>query len=657
MKHIIIKSIRMVNFQAFKDKTIEFNDSENTIRGQNATGKTTVIRAFNWLLFNKDQFGQTDFSIKPLQKTGEPIHNVDSEVTAELISGDEEITLKKVYHEKWVKPRGQADAVFSGHESLYYFNGVPVTMREYNSKVESICPEQLFRLLTNPLYFPSLPWQEQRKLLFEICGNISDEEIAAQQKAWTDLLNTINGHKTMDEYKREIASEKRKIKEDLEKIPARIDEVQKSIPEIEEDWTAIEKAINDRSEEIKTIDREISDLSTRVEGDNEKYLSNLRLLNTKRGELQRLEFDIQFKAGQRYVELNGLLTFNVEKLKSLKAEQERLTRSSQNLEQEKQQYLNERGILLKEWQEISKQKEVFFMEEEFVCPTCKRALEAEDIETKKANLTAAWNTDKAKRLEKNVTKGKEVAAFIQQTTEKITGINQKLVELSNNINATEEKIRADDEELVKAREQKDNWQLLAKDNKDYIELNHVINLLSKSLGAGPVKADISKQTERKEAIQKELTDLIQRLNQKEFTDRAKKRIAELKKGQKDLAQKLADRELVEHNIQGFIKAKIEAIEGKVNSMFSYVSWRMFKQLVNGESEETCEAMINGVPFSDANSGAKIHAGFDIIKVLSKHYGMTAPCFVDNSESLSEFPKTESQTIKLYVTEDETLIIN
>ena len=92
-------------------------------------------------------------------------------------------------------------------------------------------------------------------------------------------------------------------------------------------------------------------------------------------------------------------------------------------------------------------------------------------------------------------------------------------------------------------------------------------------------------------------------------------------------------------------------------MFSYVSWRMFKQLVNGESEETCEAMINGVPFSDANSGAKIHAGFDIIKVLSKHYGMTAPCFVDNSESLSEFPKTESQTIKLYVTEDETLIIN
>lgn len=657
MKHIIIKNLRMVNFQGFKDKTIEFNDSENTIRGMNATGKTTVMRAVNWLFFGKDQFGRTDFEIKPLTETGEPIHNVDSEVTAVILSGDEEIILKKVYHEIWRKPRGQAEAVFSGHESLYYFNGVPVTMREYTAKIESICPEQLFKLLTNPLYFPSLPWQEQRKLLFEICGNVSDDEIAAQQKAWTDLLNTINGHKTMDEYKREIASEKRKIKDDLEKIPARIDEVQKSIPEIEEDWSAIEEAINNRSAEIKAIDREISDLSSGVEKENEQYLSNSRLLNTKGGELQRLEFDIQFKAGQRYVELNGLRTFNMEKLKSLKEEQERLTRSTKNLEQEKQQYLNEREILLKEWQEISKQKEVFFLEEEFVCPTCKRPLEAEDIDAKKASLTAAWNTDRAKRLEKNVTKGKEVAALIQQSTEKITDLNLKLTELSNNIKATEEKIKADEEELAKAKEQKDNWMLLAKDNKDYIDLNHTIDLLTKSLVAGPVKADISKQTERKEEINKELTDLIQRLNNKEFIDRAKKRLAELKKEQKDLAQKLADLEKVEYNIQGFIKAKIEAIEGKVNSMFSMVKFKMFNNQVNGEQIETCELMIDGVTFSDLNNAAKINGGTDIIKVLSRHYGISCPIFTDNAESINEIIPVDAQTIKLYVTTDKLLTIN
>ena len=645
----------MVNFQAFKDKTIEFNDSENTIQGQNATGKSTIIRAFNWLLFNKDQFGQTDFSIKPLTKTGEPEHNLDSEVTAELISGDEEIILRKVYHEKWVKPRGQSEVVFSGHEALYFFNGVPVTMREYNSKVESICPEQLFKLLTNPLYFPSLPWQEQRKLLFEICGNVSDEEIASQHKAWIDLLNTINGHKTFDEYKREIASEKRKIKDELEKIPARIDEAQRALPQ-EEDWQNLNNVIASLRDQIQSIDKEITDLSSGLEKENEKCLHNQNLLNTKKRELQQLEYDLQMDSRRRYVELNGVRTLNIEKLKSLKEEKERVERSARNLEQDKQQLLNEREELLKEWHDLNKQKEVFFLEDEFVCPTCKRPLDDTDIEAKKADLTAKWNEGRAKKLDKNVNKGKEVAVLVQQIIQTITTSNQTLTDISNGIIVLEDKIKTGEEELAKAWKQSENWKQLTTENEQHKTLTHAISQLTLSIGE-PKKVDISEQTAKKESIQGKLEDCLQRLNNKTFIDQGNKRIAELKKGQKDLSQKLADLEKIEYNIQGFIKAKIGAIEGKVNGMFSYVSWRMFKQLVNGESEETCEAMINGVPFSDANSGAKIHAGFDIIKVLSKHYGMTAPCFVDNSESLSEFPKTESQTIKLYVTEDETLIIN
>lgn len=655
MKHIIIKNLRMVNFQGFKDKTIEFNDSENTIRGQNATGKTTVMRAVNWLFFGKDQFGRTDFEIKPLAETGEPIHNVDSEVTAVILSGDDEITLKKVYHEIWRKPRGQAEAVFSGHESLYYFNGVPVTMREYTTKIESICPEQLFKLLTNPLYFPSLPWQEQRKLLFEICGNISDEEIAAQQKAWTDLLNTINGHKTMDEYKREIASEKRKIKDDLEKIPARIDEAQRALPQ-EEDWQNLNNVIASLRDQMQSIDKEISDLSSGLEKENEKYLSNLNLLSTKKRELQQLEYDIQNKAGRKYGELTHSRAMDSERLRSLKEEKERWERTSKNLEQDKQQYLNERETLLKEWYDLSKQKEVFFLEEEFVCPTCKRPLDDTDIEEKKTELTAKWNEERAKKLEKNVNKGKEVAEWIQSITHKITATNQKQTDLAIEIKVTEDQLKTWDEELVKAKEQSENWKQLTTENEQHKTLTHAISQLTLSIGE-PKKVDISEQTAKKEAIQKELETHLQRLNNQKFIEQGNKRIAELKKVQKDLAQKLADLEKIEYNIQGFIKAKIESIEGKVNSMFSYVSWRMFKELVNGESEETCEAMINGVPFSDANSGAKIHAGFDIIKVLSKHYGMTAPCFVDNSESLSEFPKTEAQTIKLYVTNDKVLTIN
>jgi len=645
----------MVNFQAFKDKTIEFNDSENSIRGMNATGKTTVMRAVNYLLFGKDQFGRTDFEIKPLTKTGEPEHNVDSEVTAELISGNETITLKKVYHEKWVKPRGQAEVVFNGHEALYFFNGVPVTMREYNSKVESICPEQLFKLLTNPLYFPSLPWQEQRKLLFEICGNVSDEEIASQHKAWISLLNTINGHKTMDEYKREIASEKRKIKDELEKIPARIDEAQRALPQ-EEDWQNLNNVIASLRDQTQSIDKEISDLSAGIEKENEKCLHNQNLLNTKKRELQNLEYDIQAKAGQKYIELTHSRAMDSEKLKSLKEIKERLERSSKNLEQDKQQLLNEREELLKEWHDLSKQKEVFFLEEEFVCPTCKRPLDDTDIEEKKKELTAKWNEERAKKLEKNVNKGKEVAILIQQITHNITAANQKQTDLSIEIKVIEDKLKTGEEELAKAKEESENWKQLTTEDEKHKTLTHAISQLTLSIGE-PKKVDISEQVAKKESIQGKLEDCLQRLNNKTFIDQGNKRIAELKKGQKDLAQKLADLERVEYHIQGFIKAKIEAIEGIINSKFSDVHFKLFDKQVNGEEVETCQITYQGIPWGDLNNAARITTGIDVIKTFMDHYGIYPPVFSDNCEALNKMPEIKSQTIRLYVTNDPQLIIN
>lgn len=655
MKHIILKKLHMVNFQGFRDKAIEFNDSENSIRGQNATGKTTIMRAVNYLLFGKDQFDKADFEIKPLTSSGEPIHNVDSEVTGELISGDEHITLRKVYHEIWRKPKGKADVVFSGHETICYYNGVPVNVGEYNAKVEAICPAQLFKLLTNPLYFPNLPWEKQRKLVSEICGNVNDEEIASQHKAWIGLLNTINGHKTMDEYKKEIASKKRKIKEDLDKIPSRIDEVQRSLPQ-EEDWQNLNNVIAGLRDQMQSIDNEISDLSSGLEKENEKYLHNQNLLTTKKRDLQNLEYDIQAKAGQRYAELIHSRAMDSEKLRSLKEEKERWERTSENFEQDKQQYLNERETLLKEWHDLSKQKEVFFLEEEFVCPTCKRPLDDTDIEAKKTELAAKWNDERAKKLEKNVNKGKEVAEWIQTITNKITTSNQKLTDLAIEIKVTEDKIKAGEEELAKAKEQSENWKQLTTGNEQHKTLTHAISLLTTSIG-DPKKIDISQQTAKKEEIQKELEARLQRLNNKKFIDQGNKRIAELKKEQKDLAQEQADLEKIEYNIQGFIKAKIEAIEEKVNSMFSIVKFKMFDNQVNGEQAETCEVMVDGVPFRDLNNAAKINSGMDIINVLSQHYGISCPVFTDNAESINKLIPVNAQAINLYVTNDKVLTIN
>ena len=91
-------------------------------------------------------------------------------------------------------------------------------------------------------------------------------------------------------------------------------------------------------------------------------------------------------------------------------------------------------------------------------------------------------------------------------------------------------------------------------------------------------------------------------------------------------------------------------------MFGIVKFKMFEQQINGGEVETCEAMVNGVPYSDLNNAMKINAGLDIINAICKSEDITAPIFIDNAESVNKLLTTQSQMIRLVVTEDENLII-
>ena len=72
--------------------------------------------------------------------------------------------------------------------------------------------------------------------------------------------------------------------------------------------------------------------------------------------------------------------------------------------------------------------------------------------------------------------------------------------------------------------------------------------------------------------------------------------------------------------------------------------------------ECCTPLINGVPDGTANKAARVNAGLDIINVLCRFYGVTAPIFIDNRESINDVIPTESQIINLKVTDDKKLVI-
>ncbi|WGU68212.1 ATP-binding protein [Capnocytophaga canimorsus] len=228
MKTVKIKELRIENFKGVQNLTIPFENVTN-IFGANATGKTTVFDAFTWLLFGKDSQDRKDFNIKNTKNT--ELNRQDHVVTGVVEIDGTTHEIKRVYREKWVKQRGALEATYNGNETLYYWDDLPLKQSDFNNRINEIISENIFKMITNPLAFNSLKWQDQRNVLIDIAGDVSYQEITAENPAFQEVITNASKYVNLDEYKKAINASIRKAKEDLKAIPTRIDEVLKSKPE------------------------------------------------------------------------------------------------------------------------------------------------------------------------------------------------------------------------------------------------------------------------------------------------------------------------------------------------------------------------------------------------------------------------------------------
>ena len=193
--------LSLTNFKSIRQSSFEFDGENKIIFGDNATGKTTVFDSMCWLLFGKDSLDRSDFEIKTLVN-GEPIHKVNHEVEGEFMNDDgTQFTLKRVYREKYSNPRG-GDTKLTGHTTDYFINDVPVKEKEYKAYINNLISDDVFKLITNPLYFnEQYSWQNRRKLLLEMCGNVDDETVIRNHGELRKLLSILNG-RTVEEQKK-----------------------------------------------------------------------------------------------------------------------------------------------------------------------------------------------------------------------------------------------------------------------------------------------------------------------------------------------------------------------------------------------------------------------------------------------------------------------
>jgi hypothetical protein len=57
-------------------------------------------------------------------------------------------------------------------------------------------------------------------------------------------------------------------------------------------------------------------------------------------------------------------------------------------------------------------------------------------------------------------------------------------------------------------------------------------------------------------------------------------------------------------------------------------------------------MVDGIPYPSLNTGGRIQAGLEIVRVMADHYGVYAPIWIDNRESVFRIPEMKNQIINL-----------
>ena len=643
---IRIKHISILNFKGIRHFEADFERNFTDFRGDNATGKTSLFDAFSWCLYGKDSYGRSDsnFQIKTLDKDNNVIPRIPHEVSVTLCVDGADVLLRKCYTEEWKKRRGSAQEQFTGHIVERFWNDVPCSAREYQEKISEICPEDVFLLITNPLHFLTMPKAEQRAFLVKMAGGVTYEDIAERYPEFKKLVIEMSG-KTTEEYNKELGARIKRIKAEMEGIPQRIDERKRDIPE-EVDVAKVTEDIERIQTEIDSVDKQMTDTAKAFAEANKRQQELIREISSLETQLSQRESEIRAKVTRAFYDRKSKKDALTREFSLAHERLSETEKKTAHMEQQRHEMETKRLSLIEEWKKISARTMPEVSESEFVCPTCGRRLDDGDIAAKVEEMTERFNSAKAKDLTANKEVGLKTRAEIDRLAGEETACRQETERLKAEISRIE-----NEPDYVWNDSEPDVSPYLDSDVKANTFRSH-IDALKSEVSSSPEEPDQSELKARKAELLREKSAKEQLLIQQETRKRSLERIMELEEQYRQQNEEIASLEGMQYQVETFRRKMMNEVEQKINSMFTIVRFKMYEQQINGGERETCEALVDGVPFStNLNSAARINAGIDVINAISRRNDAHAPIFIDNRESVTSIIDTESQVINLI--KDET----
>ena len=636
MKDIKIKLLALENFKCHRNLVLNFNGENASIYGDNATGKTSVYDALTWLLFGKDSRGngEKNIEIKPLGEDGEVRdHNAITAVEAVLLVNGGEVTLRRTYQEVWSTKRGRGEATYDGNTSEYYIDGVPVKKYAFSEAVDALVSEDTFRMLTSVSHFADgISWQARREVLFRVANVAGDREIMLNDEKFFPLIEGM-GKLSLEDYKKKLLAEKRTFVGAKTDIPARISECQKTIEDVDGmDFAAARAKIEALTAEKGAYEAELLSIEHNTAAEQKR-------MEIRGVQLELTELDNKNKA------FRAIQTAGAPDVAGMRAA---LARMQGQREAKKKMVVSEKDYVLSLDRDIdaARSRWIAVNGESFSggnCPTCGQALPTAQLKA----ATDSFEAQKKKRLGEieqtaNANKQSRAAAL-----DRVATAVAEIEELDIAITKQADLITAAESNTV-----------AVVDMMGYAEKREAIQKRIDALNGE--LADIMTDTSSARAkligqiseIKNEIASWNAYLGKESLLEYSRKRIEELQEDARRAAEKLDELEEMLFLIDEYSRYKTQFVEDSINGMFRIARFRLFREQANGGVEDRCDVVLNGIPYINLNSGAKINVGIDIINTLSRAYGVTVPLFVDNAESVTHLENSTNQIIRLVVSETD-----
>lgn len=623
---IALVSLILENFKGVQDFAF-FPDSKNiSVYGTNASGKTTLADAYYWLLFGKDSSGAANFDVKTIGTTG-----LDYSVEGIIEVDGERHTLRRVLNEKWERRRGDTEKKLKGNTTTYFIDDVPVKEKDFKAFIENeLVSEKTYQMLTDPDYFAGkLDWKSRRNQLIEWFADVSDSDIISAHPNLKPLEQILDG-RTVEDSQKCIQADRKKINEQLQTIPSRIDEQQRNI-------TAISSISNgDEQQRLDELLKEKSQLEAQINtaGTDER-------ISQAKAKAEGIKLEI-VKAKVEYLSKTSIET-DTKALDSLR-------KSKLSAENDLFRILQEKDIYNIRLENIAKQGMKY--NEDFkkisaeqysgsnVCPCCGQLLPEDKIQS----AIAEYNLQKSAKLE-------EIKAACQKLKAERAELKKKLEAVISNTGLIQEKIK----ELTDSIERTENSVssvIPFEKTEEYERLSMKLLDAEEEIEVAEVQTDFTEIKSQIADMEKEIARLRGIIASQSSISMYEQRIEDLKQQEKEYGLMMAKSENDLMLIEEFIKTKCAEVERMINSHFKTVKWKLFDLQVNGGINDCCEATVDGVDYStNLNSAAKINAGLDIINAVSGVMNVSVPIWIDNAESVVDFIPTNSQTIRLIVSEE------